>query len=217
MAGFRPTPGLPPWKLLSSISAYYHTSAVPAFAGSLVALSLFLFSYRGYNNEYGRRDRAAAVIAGGAALLVAFFPAGVPGHMSALSWWTPPIGWIHYFSAALLFGSFVFFSLLQFPKSKLGKVNPFRFSGSRSEEWDLGKWVRNWIYISCGVAIVICMVWAVSASFAGTSLFWPETLALEFFAVSWLVKGRTDKTVNRAFSAIRGKRDWGPLAPKSSA
>ncbi|MFC1955918.1 hypothetical protein ACFLWZ_05265 [Chloroflexota bacterium] len=38
------------------------------------------------------------------------------------------------------------------------------------------------------------MLWAGIASFNGAPIFWPEALALEFFAVSWLVKGRADIT-----------------------
>src|SRR5262249_52105532 len=73
IVGLRPT-GEHPWKLLGSISAYYYTGAVSAFAGMLIALALFLFSYRGYNNEYHLRDRVASGIAGCAAVLVALFP-----------------------------------------------------------------------------------------------------------------------------------------------
>ena len=40
IAGWRSTEGLQPWQLLSSISAYYYTSAVSAFAGILIALAV---------------------------------------------------------------------------------------------------------------------------------------------------------------------------------
>ena len=40
IAGLRPTEGLQTWKPLTSVSAYYYTGAVSAFAGILVALSL---------------------------------------------------------------------------------------------------------------------------------------------------------------------------------
>jgi hypothetical protein len=38
----------------------------------------------------------------------------------------------------------------------------------------------------------------VRASFIRAPIFWPEALALELFAVSWLVKGRVDKTAASA-------------------
>lgn len=184
IAGWRHTAILPAWKPLGSVSAYYYTGAVSFFAGALVALALFLFSYRGYQNEYGHRDRVAAVIAGGAAILVAFFPTDAPTKDLSFPWWTPPMGVIHYLAAVALFGSFIFFSLIQFPKSNVKKGNPV----------PMDKRVRNSIYIVCGVAMIACMAWAAISSWRGGSIFWPEVLALEFFAISWLAKGRADKT-----------------------
>jgi hypothetical protein len=184
IAGWRPTEGLQPWKPLPSISAYYYTGAVAAFAGILVALALFLFSYRGYDNAYRRSDRIAAIIAGVAAVLVAFFPTGAPSDLEALSWWTPLIGRIHYCSAVVLFGAFIFFSLFLFRKSKV----------KRGEPLPRDKRVRNAIHIFCGAAMLACMLWAGIATVIGAPIFWPEALALEFFAVSWLAKGRVDIT-----------------------
>lgn len=184
IAGTRPTAGLPRWELLGSVSAYYYSGAVAAFVGILVALGVFLFTYRGFNNEYRRRDRGAAVVAGTAAVLVAFFPTAAPQNLSEPSWWTPRTGTIHYISAVVLFCAFSFFSLFLFRKSK----------GGAGKSLPHGKRIRNRIYLSCGIAMVGCMLWAGIASFAGAPIFWPEALALEFFAVSWLVKGRADRT-----------------------
>ena len=192
ISGWRPL-GEHPWVPLSSVSAYYYSGAVSAFAGMLVALALFLFTYRGYDNKYSRRDRVAATIAGIAAVLIALFPTGAPADSLKLSWWTPRTGTIHLISAAFLFGSFIFFSIFQFPISSAEKTKPL--------PWD--KKLRNIIYISCGVAIALCMVWVIYASFKGAPIFWPEVLALEFFAVSWLVKGRVYATV-----AAAGKRSF---------
>src|SRR5687768_11290817 len=71
IAALRPPDPTARWRILDSISAYYYTGAVAAFVGMLVALALFLITYRGYDNKYGRIDRAAAITAGCAALLVA--------------------------------------------------------------------------------------------------------------------------------------------------
>ncbi len=59
------------------------------------------------------------------------------------------------------------------------------------------------IHIFCGGAMLACMFWAGIATINGASIFWPEALALEFFAVSWLTKGRADITVVAA-----SKRSW---------
>ena len=181
--GLRPTTGLQHWQPLASVSAYYYTQAVSVLAGGLVALTVFLLSYKGYNNEHGRYDRVAAIIAGLAALLVAFFPTATPPNLTPLSWWTPKTGWIHYLSAVVLFSSFIFFCLIQFPRSEMKANLP----------WD--KQVRNYFYIFCGLAIAACLVWAAIASFKRASIFWQETWALEFFALSWLVKGHAEHTL----------------------
>ena len=179
------------WVPLSSVSAYYYSGAVSAFSGLLVALALFLFAYRGYDNKYYRRDRIAAWIAGLAALLVALFPTAAPSEPLTLFWWTKPIGVIHFAAATVLFGSFIYFSLFQFPMARRRKSTPL----SRAKR------ARNVIYISSGLAMVACITWAVIAQVRGQSIFWPEVLALEFFAISWLVKGRAYSTV-----AAAGKR-----------
>jgi hypothetical protein len=184
IAGLRPT-GAQPWIPLSSISAYYYTGAVSAFAGMLIALALFLFTYKGYANKYYRRDRFTAILAGTAAVLVALFPTQAPDNMMAPFWWTTRTGTIHLTSAAILFGCFIFFSLVQFPLSSVEKGKPLPRE----------KKVRNTIYFSCGVAIAVCMLWVIYAVFTDAPIFWPEALALEFFAISWLVKGRAYTTV----------------------
>ena len=193
MAGLRPTEGLQRWEMLGSLSAYYHTGAVPAFVGILVALGVFLITYRGYNNKYRRRDRAAAIMAGTAAILVAFFPTAAPKGLSGPSWWAPRTGVIHYVAAVVLFSAFSFISLFLFRKTKVGAGEPL----------PADKRVRNGIYSWCGIAMVGCMAWAGGASVVGASILWPEALALEFFAISWLVKGRADRT---AVAAAR--RTW---------
>jgi len=184
IAGLRPTKGLPRWELLGSVSAYYYTGAVAAFVGIMVALGVFLLTYRGYKNDYGILDRVAAIVAGLAAVLVALFPTGAPIDLLRPSWWTQRTGTIHYISAVVLFCAFSFFSLFLFPKSKVGEGEPL----------PLDKQVRNWIYILCGIAMVVCLLWAGITHFTGVPTFLPEALALEFFAVSWLVKGRADTT-----------------------
>ena len=182
--GLRPTEGLPRWGLLGSVSAYYYTGAVAAFVGVLVALGVFLFTYRGYKNKYGRRDRVAAIVAGIAAVLVAFFPTAAPNGVAAPSWWTCQTGVMHYIAAIVLFCAFSYFSLVLFPKSKVGAGGPL----------PPDKRCRNGIYVVCGIAMVVCISWAAIACLSGTSIFLPEALALEFFAVSWLSKGRADRT-----------------------
>ena len=77
------------WQKLDSVSAYYYSGAVSAFVGMLVGMALFLFTYRGYRNDWHRWERAVGIIAGVAALGVAIFPTKAPMGVPALSWWQP--------------------------------------------------------------------------------------------------------------------------------
>ena len=182
----RPTIELTPWRPLGSISAYYYTGAVAALVGVLFALALFLLTYGGSHPHPA--DRAAGLLAGSAALGVAFFPTGAPTGMAGPSWWSPSTRTIHYVSAAVLFVMFIVFALWLFPKSRIpeGAALP---SGK--------KW-RNRVYVSCGLAMVLSVVWTGTAVYTHRPILLPEAIALWGFAISWLVKGYAHRTVINA-------------------
>lgn len=175
-----PQPRLRPW---DSISAYYYSSAVPVFAGILASLSVFLFTYKGYDNDHQWKDRLAAGVAGGSALGVAFFPTPAPHEALARSWWSDWMGWAHYGSALALFVSFVFFCGWLFPMGG-------RSSGAGRR--------RNIIYRLCGVAIVLCLASIPVMKKLGKPIFYSEALALWAFALSWLTKGRAAASIGPA-------------------
>src|SRR5689334_24388337 len=149
VAALRPLAADGRWMALGSISAYYYSGAVSVFTGALCAMAFFLLGYRGYRNSYGLRDRVAALVAAAAALVIAFFPTKAPSDALALPWWTPAMGNIHFAGGVVLFLSFAFFSLVQFPRSRPDKG-----------ELDWDKKLRNVIYYSCGVIILLSLVWA---------------------------------------------------------
>lgn len=191
----RPNPPSDQW-YGGSISAYYWTGAVSLFVGLLAALSLFLLTYRGYANETHKYDRGAAIIAGIAAALVAIFPtsppAGIitpPPGVAPLPWWHGWIGVTHEIAAIVLFSMFAIFSLWLFRQSASG------------EQPSADKKRRNAIYLLCGIGILASMAWAVVAGLSGRSIFWPESLALIFFAWSWLTKGRALHSVKATLGA----------------
>lgn len=126
-AGLRPTNGLPCWSFLSSVSAYYYTGAAGIFVGLLFALSLFLFSYRGYEGVVA--DRLVGALGGLAALGVALFPTAAPGDVPEPSWWSAWLRTVHYVSAVLLFSTFILFSVWFFRKSSDSKGVGVRESG----------------------------------------------------------------------------------------
>jgi len=182
--------GVERWRALESISAYYYTGAVSAFVGMLVSLALFLFTYRGYANQYNRADRWAARTAGAAALVVAFFPTKAPIGVPALSWWTPAAGVLHHAAAIVLFAMFAVFALWL-----------FRLTAPGEQPTD-DKRKRNAVYLSCGIVIVACIAWAGLNGANGRAIFWPESIALVAFAISWLVKGRALRTMMGATRSL---------------
>ena len=201
IARFRPTAELPGTHLLNSISAYYYTGAVAIFVGILTALSVFLLTYRGYANDAQSRDRWAARVAGTTAALAAFFPTNPPIPGTAPEWWTETTGTLHLTFAGILFASFIYFSLFLFPKTRPGRVLAPR-----------DKKMRNAFYYLCGAGMVGCIVWILFSKFvSGRSIFWPEALALEFFGLSWLVKGRADRMALGLAKRLAGK----PARPRS--
>lgn len=175
--------GLARWRSLESISAYYYTGAVAAFVGMLVALALFLFTYRGFDNPHQKADRAVAIVAGLAALAVAFFPTAAPSGMPALSWWTPTTGVIHHAAALILFAMFSVFALWLFRLRPDGTTE--------TTGW------RNKVYIACGLAIVACIAWAAYNGYTAREIFVPESIALVAFSFSWLVKGYAAEALAR--------------------
>jgi hypothetical protein len=170
--------GLETWRALESISAYYYTGAVAAYVGMLIALALFLVTYRGYKeSKYYWADRAASITAAVAALGAAFFPAPAPKGMTNLPWWTPGMGDLHYVCGVALFAMFAVFALWLF------RITPSGEQAPSDKKW------RNGAYLTCGIAIVANLIWAGVAGLNGGSIFLPESLALVAFSVSWLVKG----------------------------
>ncbi len=182
VAWLRPVdPSLP--ARMDSISAYYYSGAVALFTGILASLAVYFITYDGYDNPDRRKDRIAALVAALAAIGVALFPTGAPLKGLALPWWREEVGKLHFVSAGVLFGAFIFFALVLFPKSS-----------KPQEELPLDKRVRNAVYRLCGVLMAVCMVWVVLRIQEGQDIFWLEAVALWAFALSWLVKSRADWT-----------------------
>ena len=193
LAGIRPTDGLPRWDLLNSVSAYYYTGGVGVFVGVLFALSLFLFTYRGYKGV--KADRIVGALGCAAALVVALFPTSAPGCLRAPAWWCKTTGVVHYVAAVVLFVAFIVFSLWLFRKSNI----PNKRNRPR------GKRYRDGLCLACGLIMIVCVLWAASSSITAAPIFLPEAIAIVAFAVSWLVKGEAHQPViNLAKRLMRG-------------
>lgn len=162
--------------ILDSISLYYYSVMRDVFVGSLCAIAVFLFSYR-----YEIQDDIAGSLAGAFAIGVALFPiapsVGATGRQVI-------IGWFHLLFAACFFSALAYFAIVLFRKT------------DQSDPPTRRKQLRNMIYLSCGIAIVACLVLIIVIQFLlGNSwlhlIFWLETLAIMAFGISWFVKGET--------------------------
>jgi hypothetical protein len=166
------------WRLLPSISAYYHTGAVGVFVGILVALAVSLLTYRGYSNTIA--DRIVAGLAGSSALVLALFPTTPHEGTLAPTWWHPWMSRAHDVSAVILFVAFILFSGWLFRKSSVPKGQ------TRPAE----KRCRDRISAICAVIMGLCVLVIPVLRWSGLPILVPESVAIEAFAVSWLVKGK---------------------------
>lgn len=183
---------------LSSVSAYYYTSAVWAFVGMLVAMGLFLFTYRGYSDRRQAWDYWVSNFAGAMAILVATFPTQASDGLTSPSWWRPFMGYVHLTAAVLLFSSFVVFCWFLFPVKDLRVTAEVRRERGYTL-YSFGRRLRHyWVYYSCGLGIVACLGWAAARLLHSASIFWPEFGALVFFGISWLRKGQLAWTVRES-------------------
>ncbi len=180
-----------------SISAYYHTGMGDVFVGTICAIGIFLFSYKGYEPKDDRYGDFAFFCAVGLAL----FPT-IPdiedssrGIGLALSFATPDleifIAVAHGVFAAGFFLTLAYFSLFLFTKS--------------DREMTRKKRQRNIVYRACGYVILLAIAFialgflilllkllpdaTVRMVKSLDPLFWLESIAIVAFGVSWLVKG----------------------------
>jgi len=194
VAGLRPTAPLPRWGPLASVSAYYYTGAVGILVGVLFALSLFLFTYPGYEGVIA--DRLIGRLGGTAALGVALFPTAAPDGLSEPPWWNPAFGVVHYVSAVLLFLAFILFSVWLFRKSSV----------PRGQQRPPDKRIRDAVCLSCGLVMIGAVLWAASSLVTHARIFAPEAVAIVAFAVSWLVKGEAYEPVLAAIRHVRARK-----------
>jgi len=170
--------------LQDSISDYYYTKMGHYMTGTLCAVSLFLFSYKGYDKRDLWAGRAASIFALG----VAFFPCSNYLPLSECKVLelkgNDIINYIHFGCAGLLFLVFAYYCLILFTQT----------SGHPTK----AKRKRNRVYKVCGIIILLCIILLLLYSVipalhkqfkAYKPIFWLEALALLAFGLSWLTKG----------------------------
>jgi len=167
------------FKIQPSLSDYYYTGMRNFLVGFMVALALFLYTYR-----YGKLDNIAGNLAGLFAVCIAFFPTSdTPSLVST----------IHFVSSGLLFLVLAYFSLFIFTLT------------DESIPPTPEKLFRNKIYRICGIIMLSVLTILIVYFFAGIDwsaysfVLWMETVGFVSFGFSWLVKGGmffTDKVVD---------------------
>jgi hypothetical protein len=164
--------------ILGSISSYYYSVMGNVFVGSMCAIGVFLWSYKGYDLRDAIAGTIAAVCAIGIALLPTAPDAGATTEQIK-------IGNIHLAFAAVFFLTLAYFALVLFRETKPG-VPPTRM-----------KLVRNKVYTVCGYTILAAVGFIAAMHFmpgdprieALSPVFWLESIATIAFGTSWLVKG----------------------------
>lgn len=170
-------------EIQDSMSAYYHTPMRDVFVGTLCAMGIFLYCYRGYDTVENWTANIACVSALGLALFPLDFNSD-PLLQRSLT------GYVHSVSGAVFFLTFACYSLFHFPTS-----------GQTSEETPPHERERNFVYRTSGIVILLTMAamgtyllllpTEVRQSLNRFNfLFWGEWLAVWAFSAAWLTKGR---------------------------
>jgi magnesium-transporting ATPase (P-type) len=177
----------------ASISHYYYSTVGELFTGVLCAVALFMFCYKGHKlrkGEKGLSDSALANLCGAFALGVVVFPTGsscITDNMRIfLS--SDNTGYIHFTMAALFFISLSVMSMVNFRRT--------------DDIVSFGKGKNHKTFLVCGIAMLVCLVlvfiysmW-IDGKYAWLDRLHPvfclEAIALIFFGISWLIKGRVD-------------------------
>lgn len=166
--------------LQDNMSSYYHTPLRDVFVGTLFAIGIFLFCYRGYDWIENWTANLGCLAAIGLALLP-LDPDSDPLRQD--SW----VGYMHTVCGAWFFLTLAFYSLYHFPRPQ-------------PEEAATSDHLRNLIYRTSGVVILISMaamgvyLFLLSPEQRAVldkynALFWGEWVAVWAFSTAWLTKG----------------------------
>ena len=165
--------------LQRTISDYYYTGMGDIFVGTLFAMGVFLFSYKGY----GKKDNLTANIAAVCVIGTALFPTTPVDPTSVVS----TVGKAHVAFATLYFATLAYFSLFLFTKSDPTKPAT-RQKLQRNQVYRVCGYLIVWALIAIALLKVLPANW--TASFAALNpVFWLESIAVIAFGVSWYVKG----------------------------
>lgn len=176
----------------NSISHYYYSSVGELFTGTLGAVALFMFCYKGHpkrRSERGLSDGVMTNLTAFFALGLVVFPASTDQCISdnmRIFLSSQHTGYIHFTFAALFFISLALMSIINFRRTETVA--------------NFGKGSNSTLYLWCGITILVCLVIIViyaslfQGHYPGLDKFRPvfvfEAIALIAFGLSWLTKGK---------------------------
>lgn len=172
-----------PWA--DSISAYYYTSMRDVFVGTMFAIGVFLYCYRGQDRQDNVLTNLAGVAAAGIGLLPMepeYSKVLIERHrdLASANCYVPHglLGY-HFYMAAAFFGIVSYMAI-------------FRFTKTDQVPLTAAKHKRNRVYTVCGVIMLGCFVWIglLKWRWPDGSIVIPETGAIVAFSAAWLTKGQ---------------------------
>jgi hypothetical protein len=169
----------------SSLSAYYYSGMRELFVATLAATGIFLISYRVAESNL---SNTLTNIAGGCAVLIAWFPTSRPSHstipLTALQarlgeqWVTR----IHFGASGFFIGLLGVMSLF------------FGIQEGNDRKGEPGASFLRWYHWGCTTAIAAAGAWILVSKFVLDKpphryLLWGEIVSAVAFGASWLMKG----------------------------
>lgn len=187
-------------KILPSISDYYYSISKGVFIGIISAISVFLYTYNGFDDT----EKYLSKIAGIAALLLGIFPTSVreDNLLKPCKFYTiddfskfviPSVQNSKFVGSFHLFSAFIFFAVLVI--MILWKFIAYeRNSSLRSSN-------RICLYLICGIVMALCILimgvnhfipcmFKDSDDWTFPLTFTCEAIALLFFGIAWITRGK---------------------------
>lgn len=192
-----------------TMSDFYYTAMGDVFVGIVIAIGVFLITYKGYSERPARfrlGDFEMSLIAGTAAIFVALFPTpfelganlclqtltdqvaacSIEPETTILTGLLFVAGPIHFLSAGIFFVCLAYFCLVLFPMGGKRMVD-----GRAAWSFEhIVYWAAGWTILACILAIALLFGFGLEAPKEAGAVFWAEAIAVYAFAVAWLVKGR---------------------------
>jgi hypothetical protein len=167
-----------------NMSSYYHTELRDVFVGTMCAIGIFLYCYRGYDWVENWTANLGCLSAVGVAIFP-LDPNSDPLFQESIT------GYLHTASGGAFFLTLAFYSIVHFPRTQ-----------GRKQEAAPHPAERKFIYRTTGIVILLsmaamgCYLLLLSPEWKRllnryNFLFWMESIAVWSFASAWLTKGRT--------------------------